>query len=411
MPDIEVKEAIEKVGKAFHEFKEANDANLKKRDSLLETKLEKINKELDRFEDYNQKIVLADAQSKAIQDQVDALETTINRQGVLGAGPADREAKEYMDAFDRVMRRSPDNRDANDMSLIQRHMNSLVRGDDAGAGYLLAPSEMQTEIIKGIVLMSPLRPLCTVRTIGSSSLKQPKRTGTGAATRIGEITTRTDTGDPAYGMVEIQAPEMYSRVGVSMQMMEDSGYDLMGELREDSAEQFAKKEGAEFISGLGAANQAEGILTNGSIAEVVSGDAALIKADGLISLWAALKSGYAGNATFGLNRATLGAIRKLKETSTNNYLWMPGLAGNIPNTILNSPYVEMPDMPDVGANTYPVIYGDFKKAYVIVDRVAISFQVDYTTGADSGLIIFRGRKRVGGGVRLAEAMKKLKISA
>jgi HK97 family phage major capsid protein len=70
----------------------------------------------------------------------------------------------------------------------------------------------------------------------------------------------------------------------------------------------------------------------------------------------------------------------------------------------------MPDMPDVAANAFPIALGDFKRAYVIVDRIALSFQVDYTTGADNGLVIFRGRKRTGGGVRQAEAIRKLKIS-
>jgi len=71
----------------------------------------------------------------------------------------------------------------------------------------------------------------------------------------------------------------------------------------------------------------------------------------------------------------------------------------------------MPDMPNIGAGAYPVVYGDFKRGYIIVDRIAIAFQVDYTTGADNGLVVFRARKRVGGGVRQADAIKKLKISA
>jgi len=43
-------------------------------------------------------------------------------------------------------------------------------------------------------------------------------------------------------------------------------------------------------------------------------------------------------------RTTLGAIRKLKD-GNGQYLWVPGIVGNVPNTILGAPYVEMPDMP------------------------------------------------------------------
>jgi HK97 family phage major capsid protein len=109
-----------------------------------------------------------------------------------------------------------------------------------------------------------------------------------------------------------------------------------------------------------------------------------------------------------LNRLSLAAVRKLKDQQ-GQYLWTPGIAGNVPNTILGASYVEMPDMPNIGANAFPIAFGDFKRGYVVVDRIAISFQADYTTGADDGLVVFRGRKRTGGGVRQAEAIRKLKV--
>jgi HK97 family phage major capsid protein len=405
----EIKTLIEEQNKAFNAFKEANDENLKKRDALLEDKLNKIEKDLDKFEDINQKLVLAEEQNKALQEQLDKVETVINRPD-FGSGAVDNDAKEYKAAFERVMRRTPEQRDPEDMALIRKRMNALIKADDVSAGYLLAPAEMQKEIVKTVVEMTPLRSLAAVRTIGSGSLKQPKKTGGTTATRVGETATRSNTGDPTYGMIEIPAPEMYARIEVSLQMLEDSEYDLMGELQEDASEQFAYREGYEFINGLGAANQAEGILTNSDVGSVVSEHATLIKADGIMNLFYELKTAYVRNAVFGLNRSTLRDIRKLKD-GNGQYLWMPGVAMGQPNTIMGAPYVEMPDMPDIGAGLYPVIYGDFRRGYVIVDRVAIQFQIDFTTGADDGEVIFRARKRVGGGVRLPEAIKKLEIAA
>jgi len=395
---------------AFNEYKRTNDANQKKRDDNLDAKLAKIDEHLNKFEDANQKIVLASQQNEAMQKQLDAIEKIANRAGLGGAGDEQaKAAREYLDAFDRVMRKPAEARDAADMDLLRKRQASLVKADDASAGYLLAPPDLQKDIVKGVIEMTPIRSLATVRTIGGSSLKQPKKTGTGAASRVGETQRRTNTGDPAYGMIEIQAPEMFSRVEVSLQMLEDSAYDLLAELQEDSTEQFAVREGLESITGTGG-GQMEGILTNADIGFSVSGDASKITGDGLIELYHALKSSYARNGTWGFNRRTLAAIRKLKDNQ-GNYIWTPGIAGNVANTVLGAAYVEMPDMPDVGANAFPVVFGDFKRGYVIVDRVAISFQVDYTTGADDGLVVFRGRKRTGGGVRQAEALRKLKISA
>lgn len=403
------KDPVETVMKAFEEFKQTNDANEKKRSSDLDAKLGNITKVLDQFEPLNQKATLAEKQAKAMQEQLDRVETILNRPNMGGSDASAKEQKEYMAAFERVLRNPSDQRDPVDVALINKRVASLVSGSDTGAGYLLAPPEMQTEIIKNIVEMSPMRSLATVRTIGVSSLKQPKRTGTGSASRIGETATRTNTGDPAYGMLEIHAPEMFARIEVSQQMLEDSQYDLLAELREDAAEQFAVKEGTEHISGTGTSLQCEGILTNADVSYSASGTAATVTADGLITLYHAIKSGYARNGVWVQNRATLAAVRKLKDGS-GQYLWAPGIVGNVPNTILGAPYVEMPDMPDIGANLYPMAFGDFKRGYVVVDRVAISFQVDYTTGADSGLVVFRARKRTGGGVRQAEAFRKLKCA-
>lgn len=404
------KDAVQEVMEAFTEFKKANDENEKKRSAALDEKLDKINKVFDKYEETNQKLTMAEQQNKAMQEQMDRVETILNRQSLGGAG-GDAKAKdraEHLAAFDRVMRKPSADRSPEDMVIIQRQ-NALVTSNDAGAGYLLAPADMQAEIIKNIIEQTPIRSLATVRTIGGPSLKQPKKTGSGAASRVGETQRRTNTGDPAYGMNEWTAPELFSRVEVSLQMLEDSDYDLMAELREDSAEQFAVREGQESVSGTGV-GQMEGFLVNPDIGFAVSGDAGKITADGLIDLFYSLKTAYSRNAVFTLNRLSLAAVRKLKD-STGQYLWTPGIAGNVPNTILGASYVEMPDMPNIAANSFPVAFGDFKRGYVVVDRIAISFQADYTTGADDGLVVFRGRKRTGGGVRQAEAIRKLKIAA
>lgn len=408
-------DAVTQVMEAFNEFKKSNDKLMAdKADGKavgdLTAKVEKINETLDKFEPINQQITLAGQQQKAMQEQLDKIETILNRPDGLGGGDkAKAEAAKMLAAFDRVMRKPAADRDAADMEVV-RHMNTLIKGNDAGAGYLLAPPEMQREIIKNIVEMSPMRSICRVIQIGSQSYKAPKRTAAASATRVGETGTRSNTGDPSYGMLEILAPELFARFEVSQQMLEDSDYDLLAELRMESAEQFSYKEGYESINGTGAGtNQMEGILTNADVGEVVSGSASAITADGMIDLYHGVKTAYTRNGLFGLNRTSLKATRKLKDQQ-NQYLWIPGIANAAPNTILGAPYVEMPDLPDPGAGTYPVLYGDFRQGFAIVDRIGISFQVDFTTGADSGLVVFRARKRVGGGVLKAEALKKMKCS-
>jgi HK97 family phage major capsid protein len=165
------------------------------------------------------------------------------------------------------------------------------------------------------------------------------------------------------------------------------------------------------VSGAGGTTEAAGFLLDAAgLASFNSGAANAITADGLIDLYHGLKTAYAKNGVWTLNRSTLGAIRKLKDDN-GQYLWVPGIANGIANTILGSSYAEMSDMPNIAANAYPVAFADWKKLYVIIDRVGISFQPDYMTGADDGLVVFRARKRTGGGVRQAEAGVRLKIAA
>lgn len=406
------KDPVLEVMSAFEEFKKTNDANLKTRSAAHDEKLDKITATLDKFEGQSQQLVLIDKQNKAMQEQLDNIEKIANRAGLGGdADPQAKAAKEYLAAFDRVMRRPAGDRDPADLEVIKNRSAALVKGDDTSAGYLLAPPDMQKEIIKNVIEMTPMRSLATVRSIGVDSWKAPKKTGSGAALRVGERAPRVNTGDMKFGMLTISAPEMFSRSEVSQQMLEDSDYDLGAELREDASEQFAVREGVEYVSGAGGTTEAGGFLLDPGILGVNSGHATLITSDGLIDVFHKLKTSYAKNGVWTLNRLTLGAIRKLKDGTTGQYLWVPGIANGIANTILGANYAEMSDMPDVAANSYPVAFADWKKLYVIIDRVGISFQPDYMTGADDGLVIFRGRKRTGGGVRQAEAGVKLKISA
>jgi HK97 family phage major capsid protein len=79
----------------------------------------------------------------------------------------------------------------------------------------------------------------------------------------------------------------------------------------------------------------------------------------LIDLFHALPTFYAQNATWAMNRTTLGAVRKLKD-GQGRYLVDIGGMGNTPvTTLLGRPVLECPDMPDVAGNAYPIVFGDF----------------------------------------------------
>jgi HK97 family phage major capsid protein len=285
---------------------------------------------------------------------------------------------------------------------------TMTIGNQATGGFL-APVEYVREIIKGVTEFSPVRQLARIRTTGSKAVQIPKRTGVTAATWVGETTTQSEATNPTYGLEELSTHELTGYLDVSNEDLEDSAFDLEGELAMEMADAFATAEGAAFISGTGVVKP-EGLLTNGSVSETNSGHASTLTADGFVSIFYDVKDAYARNAVWLMKRATIKAVRQLKD-GQNQYLWAPGLAGGEPSTLLGRPIYESLDMPSISAGTYPVIFGDVRRAYLILDRLAVSLLRDNLTQANRNVVRIYWRKRVGGQVVLPEAIRKMKVSA
>ena len=401
----DIKNSINELGSAFEEFKKVNDERLEaveKGDgtAMLDAKLEKIEAKLDSYEDLNQKMTVAEQNATDVKGQLDKLETVLKRPN---SGFDTKSIDESLQTFDAYCRKGFD-------ALTDAEKKALTVSNDSTGGYL-APPEYVRELIKTVTEISPIRSIARVRSTGQRSIQVPKRTGTFAAQWVAESGTRSETTGYQVGLEEIPAHEYYALVDISEQDLEDSVFDLEAEMQSEFSTQFAKAEGTAFVSG-NAVGKPEGFMTNSDVSEVNSGNGTALLADGLLTLVHSIKSEYASNATFVLNRSTLSAIRKLKDTA-GQYVFQAGmsLVSGVPNTILGYPYVEATDMPSVGANAFPVAFGDFSKAYMIVDRVALAVLRDPFTQATTGNVRYIARRRVGGQVVQAEAINKLKISA
>lgn len=423
----EIKAAVAPVMTAFEEFKSTNEARLKEiekkgsADVVTRDKLEKIEGTLSAYEGLNQKITLAAEQAKAAKEASDRIEVLVNRlpKDLQTKGASEGEIKQRHSEWARAVILANavgvPNLSAEQQKIladVSAEAKALNVSTDTAGGYL-APVEYVREIIKGVTLMSPARGLVRVRNTSQKLIQIPKRTGQFAARRVTEQGTKSETTGLAYGLEEITAPEVYALIDISNQMLEDTAFDMEGEIRMEAEEQFAVKEGTEFVSGTGVGEML-GILTATGISENVSGTAATIadangQANGLLTLKHALKTAYAQNATWIMNRTTIGSVRKLKD-GNNNYLWMPGIAAGKPNSIDGDPYAEFPDMPSEAANAYPIAYGDWRRAYTMVDRISMEMLRDPYTQATAGNIRFIFRRRSGGKVVLGEAFRKLKCS-
>lgn len=343
------------------------------------------------------------AKLEKLNAAIDALETKANRPQILTPEAKADGNPEQVKAFTQWLRRD-------EKGMTPDQVKLLSSSSDPDGGYLV-PEQMSNQIVQKLIEFSPVRELASVITISQGdTINIPAEASSDfAAAWVGELDARPETISGKLRMVKIVAHEMYANPFATQTLLDDSAFNVEGWISDRVTMRFAVAEGAAFLSGNGV-NRPEGILTNAAIIanQVNSGNANLITADGLIDLYHSLPEMYARHATFLMRRATLGAVRKLKDGS-GAYLWQPGLTAAAPATILGQPYREATDMPAVAAGTRPILFGDFRRAYQILDRQGIRVTRDPYNNKPN--VEFYTTKRVGGAVVLPEAMRVMVVSA
>jgi HK97 family phage major capsid protein len=388
----DVKALIEGVNKAFAEFKTEHTKQLDAVKAGLPTgditaKVEKITSDLE-----------------SLQAAVD--ETNIKMAAAqMGAGGKQLRDAEYSDSFNAHMKKGD----------VQAALN---KGADAEGGYL-TPVEWDRTITDKLVRVSPMRQICRVQPTskaGFSKLFNMQGTSSGW---VGETDARPQTNTATFKPLNFTTGEIYANPAATQQILDDSEIDLETWLASEVQTEFAKQEGLAFVSGNGT-NKPSGILTYiegganaakhpfGPISVVKSGAAATIAADSVIDIIYDLPSAFTGNARFTMNRNTQRVIRKLKD-GQGNYLWQPSYVAGQPATLAGYPITEVPDMPDVAANSTPIMFGDFQQTYLIIDRIGIRVLRDPYT--NKPYVMFYTTKRVGGGLLNPEPMRAMKVAA
>ena len=297
-------------------------------------------------------------------------------------------------------------------------------GTSTQGGFLVG-EEMEAGIDRVVQRYSAMRQVARVVPIGSASYKKlVKTSGTSGASRGGENTTPSNGTSPGWVELEFKPGTYVSEQRITSEALEDATQNVGSDLEMEMGIEFAEMEGTDFISGNGI-NGPRGLtdyetVANasyawGKVGYVASGHAsswaATTPSDYLIDLVHSLKRQYRAGASFLMNDATLGSIRKLKD-GQGNYLWgmtkeafMAGAVGNL----LGYNVVTDDFMADIGANAYPIAFGDFKQAYYVIERKGIAVLRDPATAFPH--VRFLARRRVGGGIAKFEAVKLFKIAA
>lgn len=98
-----------------------------------------------------------------------------------------------------------------------------------------------------------------------------------------------------------------------------------------------------------------------------------------------------------MNNSTLGSVRKLKNVVDGTYLFNTDapLGSGASGALLGRPVFVDPTMPDVGAGTKPVAFGDFSKYWVRFVG-GIRFERSNDVGFVNDIVAFRALARMDG---------------
>lgn len=294
--------------------------------------------------------------------------------------------------------------------------SNLVRFDLASAGALLIPAEVSSDIIKNVIETTPALDLVRVRMSNAPSWKQRVRDGTPGGRWLGELASNSKT-KPTYSIKEITPHKWAAQYGYSIEMQEDSAFDLVTELREAYTEDFNVDVGTAIVKGDGV-GKPEGMV--GNITNVNSGDLTLT-ADGLVEFQANLKDEYQNNGSWLFTRKTRAMVRKLFVTSGSaalQYLWEPDFTRRSPTRLLGSPtfIAREGDLAGVLTGDYTsgdvsLIYGDFDRGYTAVMRSDQYLIDDPYTEASEFVRNLHIMSRIGGGVVKSEALAQLTMTS
>ena len=299
-----------------------------------------------------------------------------------------------------------------------KSITSLVPGD---GGYAV-PHEIDAAIGSALKDVSPIRRIAQVVQTGSSGYRKLLATGGTASGWVSESAGRPETMTPKFEEIAPPTGEVYANPAASQAMLDDAAFDLESWLAGEIAAEFARAEGAAFVSGNGT-NQPRGFLAAptsaagdavrpfGTLQYLGSGDAAGLGDTielALIDLVHAVKAGHRQGASWVMNSATLAQVRKVR-TSEGQFLWQAGMAEGQPDRLLGYPVVEAEDMPDVAGGAFPIAFGSFRAGYLIAERSATRILRDPFT--NKPFVHFYATKRVGGQVLDSAAIKLLRIEA
>jgi HK97 family phage major capsid protein len=401
----DIASAFDEFCRGFETFKAENERRIKEverksADPLTDEKVTRIGLALD--------------QNKRVLDEL----VLKSRRPALGRDSRALSGAElqHREAFNAYVRHG----EAGGLKSLEGKALAVSSGGGADGGFLV-PEETEREIGRRLAQVSPIRAIAGHREVSGNVYRKPFMIAGAASGWVGETAARPQTDSPTLAELSFPTMELYAMPAATQTLLDDSAVNIDEWIAGEIDTVFAEQEGTAFVNGNGT-TAPKGFLTYtkvdegdwnwGELGFVPSGAAGAFAAsdpsDALVDLVYALKAGYRQNATFVMNRRTQAEVRKLKDDA-GNYLWAPPATAGGQATLMGFPVAEAEDMPDIAADSFSVAFGDFRRGYLVVDRMGVRVLRDPYSAKP--YVLFYVTKRVGGGVADFDAIKLMKFAA
>lgn len=394
---------LEQISKNWEDFKQQNEARL----NQLETKnsvdpitVNQLNKISDTIDRYHSQLHFTAAGSRPLSSIANEVYSFNNSE------------TRYQKAFCNYVRKGAEG----EIGSCNTGSCDIGRND---GGYSIT-NRMSQFISSAIKEASVMRSICNVIQVSSDSVDLLDVDKSSIIAGWSEnIITQSDSAKPLQvNKKTIATHQLYAQPKATQKLVDDQCIDIEMWLSQSLADIFAEQENNAFIKGDGN-GKPHGILLGMNSKNTVNVQNQInkdeidksrlqnaITDEDIMKLFYSLPNNYVKDAKFVVSRDAMQHIRMLKESGTGRYLWQPDFSNKMSSTLLGHEIYIAADMPNIAEGQSPIIFGDFKRAYQIVDRHDIRILRDPFT--HKPFIKFYATKTVGGDIMNEDALRFLK---
>ncbi|MBZ5527072.1 MAG: phage major capsid protein [Acidobacteriia bacterium] len=265
-----------------------------------------------------------------------------------------------------------------------------------GTGGYIVPQSFARQFLASLKAHDGLFDAATVVVTDSGAeFPMPVDDDTGNVAAVVAESGASTPQDASFDVVAFgKSPQWRSKiVRASMEVVGDAGFNFQALLAGCFARRFARGIGAAFIATL------LGAATLGKTAT----SATVITADELLDLVASVDSAYAQNGGWLMTFATFTTLRKLKGSTSGDFLLPIGRNAEGRPTLFDMPVFLSPSMPAMTTTLKPILFGDLSRFLRREVRNSLVTRTYVERFAEYGQVGYEGFWRVDGALAKASS--------